>query len=70
MNPEEYAKALGLKCPACGAGVQHIRDEGHWDWCEEIAYKPCGCDKCGASWVDRYRLEGFDSLETKAEKTD
>lgn len=64
MSGVQYAAKGGCVCPVCGAddisGESVEIDAGY-------AYQEVGCDNCGASWTDVYKLVGYDHLEVDAE---
>lgn len=61
---EEYIKAKGNKCPACGSGS--IDGWGHPDYDGDSMTQDVACNTCGATWKDNYRLVGFSDLEIPA----
>lgn len=59
VSDEEYIRRSDNRCPVCGEdGVEG----GNVDIQTPFAFQPCGC-VCGARWVDRYVLSGYQELE-------
>ena len=59
MTDEEYVKAQGCQCPVCrSADIQG--DET--DMGGESATQEVSCNACESTWVDVYKLIGYDCL--------
>ena len=53
---KKYVKGKGRRCPFCNS--KHI-DTGEIETEGEVAYGEIFCTTCEKSWVDEYRLIGF-----------
>ncbi|WP_420213369.1 hypothetical protein ACN8ZM_39810 (plasmid) [Burkholderia aenigmatica] len=61
MCDAEYVGARGARCPSCGTSAGLRGEEVTID--AGAAYQRVGCETCGGSWSDRYRLVGYSDLD-------
>lgn len=66
LTPKEYAEKKGFACPVCGEIPNLAGDAPEMQYDNGTITVNCSCD-CGASWVDVYRLTGYDNLNEKSE---
>ena len=59
MSPIMYAAKAGIVCPVC-AGDEI--EGGSFDISAGIAQQEVRCVNCGSSWMDTFRLIGYDCL--------
>ena len=65
LTAEGYVEDAGMTCPACRA-AEAVESAGQFEVSDRTATQQVRCLFCGATWVDVYRLTGFDSLERGA----
>lgn len=59
MTDEEYVKAKGCQCPVCrSADIEG----GETDMGGDSATQEISCTACESTWVDVYKLIGYDQL--------
>lgn len=56
VNPKEYFRYSGNRCPYCGSEKV---DAGTRDWDEPYMYQEIMCLDCEKEWSDIYMLIGF-----------
>ena len=59
MSDQEYVAAGGLKCPHCGEG--DIEGNGGVEIEAGTAWQEVGCGNCQKTWIDVYKLIGWDA---------
>lgn len=63
MTEKEYAKAMGLLCPACGAQEASTSAEyPDAPAAGDVRWK-ASCTACGATWRDVFTLARYENLE-------
>ena len=61
MTSDQYVEAGGTKCPACGSGeVENFAGWKAFPGGKAMQHVRCGA--CGCTWMDVYKLTGFDGL--------
>ena len=59
IRQDTYAANAEHRCPVCNSD----QIEGtNVEIANGYAFQPCDCAECGATWVDRYALEGYQEL--------
>ncbi len=60
LTPQQYAEKRGARCPFC----ESTELQGESIEVEDgAAFQRVGCLDCEGSWVDVYKLEGYDSWQ-------
>jgi hypothetical protein len=59
MTDTQYVAHQGNQCPFCRS--TNIESRGNAQFDADGATREAGCDDCGKSWLDVYRLVGFDA---------
>ena len=59
MSDKEYVATGGSKCPHCGE--EAIEGNGSIELDNGIAWQDVGCGACNNTWVDVYKLVGWDA---------
>jgi hypothetical protein len=79
LTQKQYVALKGCKCPNCGseqceqAAYLYTFDTtnviaGDTDNDRAILHQNCHCIRCGAEWVDVYKLTGYSNLKLAQEE--
>ena len=60
ISSDDYVMKGGNCCPNC-KDPESI-ETGNVEFDAGIAWQSCTCDRCGAEWVDQYKLIGYSDL--------
>ena len=64
LSNEKYVSVQGTLCPVCFANSNdHAFTYGSTEYDGPTVTQVCACSVCGSSWVDEYRLVGYDVHE-------
>jgi hypothetical protein len=67
MTQEQYLNNRGFRCPFCRE--KSAENDGSFEAQGKTGYQDVNCGACGAKWVDKYELKGYEVVqETVKEK--
>jgi len=59
-KPMPSGKYDGSKCPLCRS--EDVNGESIEPVSADIAFRPCSCNDCGASWTEELKVVGYNNL--------